>query len=360
MAASALSALGDIDNLNEKENTKIVNENIKNIILLPQGNIPQFDRVLCDKNYEENSYETYNGIQCKNYRGVDINGTQHYLLVGSINLDTQPEITYYQRFLTTKCNQKDPVIIDFHKRGLLSDPRKIVYFKGAYTIFPNVFTTEIKSEEDKQKFKQQLEIYVKATRSILVHILPYLKKIGITTIVVDPEPGFHPSTIGWTEERKLAGLIGLYTGMGLKEIKCLYTTSALIAFDFDVLDNPHLSPQQIDTKIREQLVKKRGYVYDYPIMIGSIDDMLTNYNIGTSVIGRALSFIPIAGQDVRDLQEFLRVPIKFNATVGSLNNLLTVRKMDAVFNPSPDIRHAYRQKYLKYKQKYLELKKTLP
>jgi len=69
--------------------------------------------------------------------------------------------------------------------------------------------------------------------------------------------------------------------------------------------------------------------------------------------------MPVVGKSARDLQEFLTVPIKVYGAVGSLNNLLTTRKMDEVFNPSPDIRHAYRQKYLKYKQKYLELKKTL-
>jgi len=247
MAASALGALGalgDIDILNEKENTQIVNDNIKNIILLPQGTIPQFDKVLCDKNYEENSYETYNGIQCKNYRAVDINGTPHYLLVGSINLDINPDKTYYHRFLNKKCDPSNDVIINFESRGLLSDPKKIIYFKGAHTVFPDVIKG-IKSDSDKQKFEEQLKIYVKATRSILVHILPYLKKIGITTIVVDPEPGFHPSTIGWEDQIKLRGLIDLYKDMGLQEINCLYSSSGLWVADYEVKQNRHL-----DWKIR--------------------------------------------------------------------------------------------------------------
>ena len=358
------------------------------MIHVPNSKIPQLDIVLCDKNYNDkgDNPTEFKGIRCKNYRGIDVCGTIYYLKVGSIDLDSPESYSYdvpqfdeyyfpitdtngndvikkeniYIDFINKKCDQKSPVLLDFKSRGLL-DKDSIVYFKGAYTSFPPEWKDASEKLEKERKtnphaklpdniiqdIKKKKDIYVKGTRSILIHILPYLKKIGIKTLIVDPEPGFHPNTIYKNSNERLEGLFGLYESMGLKRIKCYYRTSGM-----ELIRNNYLTQ---DNDIREASgMKNTTPEFDTDVMIGSIDEMLDKFKwVNIPFISKILGFF---NTEIQETQNFMGVPFKFSTDVHK--DYLTKEEVDKIKATSITLVGGsdYKQKYLKYKSKYLNLK----
>lgn len=216
----------------EKEESNIIN-GISNIMIsVPKSKLHDFDLVLCNKNYNNITHvEEYKGIGCSNYRAISYEGTIYYLRVSTIDLDNpndpnNPKINY-NNFINEKCEEND-IIKEFKEKKLLDDD-KIIYFKGAYTTYPSGW--ERGNKNIKNLGEDKVQIYKHAARAIFYYIIPYLKKIGITTILVDPEPGYHPCTTEKCEKDKLEGLINLYKEMGLKEIKCLYRIGGYISLE---------------------------------------------------------------------------------------------------------------------------------
>jgi hypothetical protein len=195
-------------------------------------------------------------------------------------------------------------------------------------------------------------LFVKATRPILIHLLPYLKKIGFKIIIVDPAPGYHPNTEKITDDKKrLDGLIKLYESMGLHRINCYYVTTAYSSMG---------QYGEADIDIRNQ-IGKNNLDYDHPVMIGSIDDMLDKMKWARiPIVSTILGFF---NADIRETNEFMNVPFKFSSDVFSSDveppDYLTEEKFNEIKSIGITLEggsNYYKQKYLKYKQKYLELK----
>lgn len=324
---------------NETDKNRVIDIAYKAMIEVPGSKIPKLDFVLCNKNYNDQNISNYEGIQCSNYRAIDVNGIKYYLRVSTIDLDNPKSGIDYADFIKTKCNQEG-VVNDFLKKGLLEKDTTI-YFKGAYVIYPTNWVQE-KEIPDSTKF----DIFKQAAKTIFLNIFPYLQKIGIKTIVVDPEPGYHPKTLLKSQEEKIEGLIKLYEGMGLKKVNCLYRTSGMELLNF-----------MSDLDIRQQ-IGKDNLDKDIIVMIGSVDEMMEKINTAKSIISnRFLGFIgSMISDEIRELKEFYEanIPFKFYPDLGNLSSILTESTIDDL-RKNEDLK--FKQKYLKYKQKYLELKK---
>ncbi len=361
-------SMQNVNTIGDTENVRLINSLFKYKLIVPRQIIPHFDNIICNKTYE--TPKKFEGIKCKNFRGIDIDGRLYYLNVGTIDLDDQkisePGNNEYVNFVKNKfrCDQDHPNLKKFIDKGLLQDETTI-YFKGAYVSYPShikelLEDTKLDKSNILEEYKTQLDIYAKGAKGILINILPYLEKLGIKTLIVDPAPGFHPNTEGRDEKTKIAGLVKLYEGMGLHAINCYFPTSAKDSIDF--IDGDE------NTKIRKirAFVDKFDMKYDHPLMIGDVAEMLKKME---SVNSRVASIISWVSSDVTETRNFLEVPFKFYARTSDENSLITAEKMGEMMR-GPDLTHRfrreipatrqqiYRQKYLKYKQKYLELKKT--
>jgi hypothetical protein len=332
---------------------------VASMVLLPK-NIQDLDNVICDKNYKEN--EPYTGLKCKNYRIINVSGKPYYLKVASVELDdptkeenTKPE--YFIRFIDKKCDTTG-VVKDFKSRGLL-DPKTTIYFKSAYITYPENIrkdfeaAAKITNETEKlnrikylkeETYQKELKIFKQGARSILYHILPYLRKIGIKTIVVDPAPGFLPETIHLTDEQRSEGLKNIYENMGLKEIKCYYGTIGM------GLREAILGPddnKEYDQAFREMNNMGQSLEYDTTVMIGSIDDMLQKMDQATSIPASFAQYLPTSmvehSQKIYDIRSFLNVPLysytNTEKSLGSLNDLLTEEEFKAIIKDSARINH---------------------
>ncbi len=348
---------------------------IYSTMILNSKKFSELDLILCNRDYRLVSDNTalFNGIQCKNYRKVEVDNSGNkvnlLLRVGSIDLDSKTDQPNWRSdFINRFCDISNENIKSFITKSLLTDENTI-YFKGAYTVFPTKWQ-EIRnrSEFDRQK----VDIYKYATRGILMNILPLLKKVGFKTIIVDPEPGFHPGTVGKSDEEKLAGLINLYKSMGLVEIPCNFRTSAL-----QMYNNAELyglngdTPEDTIMNIRGLSNKPRNLDYDIPVMIGDIDVMINKINEGRGILPYIISSLgsilpsfiinPSTVENIRTINEFDNVPKRFSEIN---DDYITVERYNELKSSTPPFMKKYDSmntdeyylKYLKYKTKYLKLK----
>ncbi len=318
--------------------------------LPPHTALNEIDTIICDKNYNgvRDNTAAFTGIKCKNYRAVDIAGSdntknQIYLTVGSIDLDNPVNqddfsnnfdklIPYIKnpRF----CSDTNGIISKLTRQGKL-EPGKVIYFKGAFTRFPSSW---MKSSKPKSEIDEAvLNIYKNATRGILIKILPLLKRLGYETIIVDPAPGYHPGTVGKDDDQKFEGLVKLYETMGLKKILCKNTTEGMImrstrGVDRDIIDYLDFLPPRF-------------------VMLGEISEMVKQLESGEGVFGRALAFTGLS-EDARAILDLIQVPFKY----GSVNKQVLTTEEIAEIKGRTDNDLEYRQKYMKYKNKYLKLK----
>jgi hypothetical protein len=324
------------------------------MISVPKEKLHEFDIVICNKNYNDiTTPENYKGIMCSNYRAVNVKENKLYLRIASIDLDDPTSGDYdFKNFLENKCDNTNPLIQNIIKNKI--NKNQIIYFKGAYTVYPTEWQSKNLRKSDIAEDK--LEIYKNSARAILLHILPYLQKIGIKFIIVDPEPGFHPNTTTMTYEERIVGLIKLYEKMGLKQINCLYRLGGFFALKFGLSDR----------NVREQ-TGKCGLEKDTVVMIGDVDDMIKEIekkkSITTGLFG---PFIKLVSDDAKELDSFYDSNVPFKSYTSdnsremfignSLRSILTEKEVDEIKESQTDLK--YKQKYLKYKQKYLNLKKN--
>jgi len=309
-------------------------------IMLPTGKIPELDLILCNKKYDDSS-KPFEGVQCKNYRGIDISGNTYYLKVGSIDLENPTSYSIdYSDFIKTRCEDLsgNSFIEDMKAKGGLL-PENTVYFKGAFTVYPADWKDRKLYHSD---VSSQFDIFIKATRGILLNILPLFKKLGIKTLVVDPEPGYHPKTTTKSDDERLEGLIKLYEKMGLKKVNCLYRTMADMFVKSGMMTISDIRTQMLKSDIRKDTI----------VMIGDVDEMVSKLPSVTALTFASL--MPTkAGTEARETLKFMEVPIRFSEIH---NDVLNQSQFDAL-KATPLL--SYKQKYLKYKSKYTNLKKRM-
>lgn len=303
----------------------------------PQS-VKDFDMIICNNKLETlpliNGKPQFTATKCNNYRAINYNNHKLYLRVGTIDLDSvnpvdSNQVNYY-KYLDKFC-QKIPEI--------KSHNGKIFYFKGAYTRFPSSWQKKSAEDFTKEPLSEQLKIYVKATQAILVNILPILKKMGFSVILVDPEPGYHPKTIGKSDDEKLNCLIKVYEDFGLKRVMCQIPKAIVEVYGEDV---------NIQDARKSIYGKHVPLAYDRTIMIGDIDEMLGNIN------GLIFNFFNMIGiEKTVAINNSKQVPLKFIADF-DFPDYLTAEKFETIkLDSTKDI---VKKKYLKYKNKYLALK----
>ena len=363
------------------------------MINIPGKSFSNIDRIFCNADYEpqqkgQSKPVKFDGIHCTNYRAVGLTNrpdTQVYLNVGHIDLNDASHYDKLIKGITDERMCENSQVQSFLKRGLLNSETTI-YFKGAYTNFPkdwinrNLTVGEIGDDK--------YNIYRNATRGILIKILLLLRNMGYKTLVVDPEPGYHPatatdmSTASAIEKARDArkrknGLVKLYTEMGLEQINCALVTGAFsviysdlenrgiyrltsAASDMgrDAISYLGLSDDAITKKIkdmREAYNHVRDNNKDVVVMIGDIGKMIQKIDFAISGIGSLVSFFDrglgwfYAAREIDLIQDFNKVKSK----------VLTSEKYSILpdFTTNIDGDH-FKQKYLKYKSKYLELKQS--
>ena len=183
---------------------------------------------------------------------------------------------------------------------------------------------------------------------ILINLLPIFLKMGIETIVVDPEPGFHPKTIGKSKEELESGLIALYEKMGLKKLGCRFRFAA---FNLGLplqLGDSHVDQYRVGLPKEKQGIP----LYDQIIMIGSVKDMVDKIKNNTGMLGKLAA---AAGNfDATTLFEFMKVPVKYDEKFKD-NDFLTKDEFTAIKANEANMKN----KYLKYKMKYIALKNQI-
>ena len=353
----------------DKEESNIINEISNIMIAVPKSKLHDFDLVLCNKNYNNITHvKEYEGIGCSNYRAISYKGTIYYLRVSTIDLDNpnKPEINY-NNFINEKCEEND-IIKEFKKRELL-DNDKIIYFKGAYTAYPSEW--EGKNKDIKYLGKDKVEIYRHAARAIFYYIIPYLKKIGIKTILVDPEPGYHPCTTEKCEEDKRNGLIKLYKEMGLKEIKCLYRIGGYISLETwgrEIITENDILGQSNNMEGKKEILVMIGSVEDITSKLLDMKEETSSFlgktaEWGLSIFGKVSSTAKKMAQQIKETREFFESNVPFKSYDSSSNifiqgqprSIFTNDEAEQIKKTYTDL--IYKNKYLKYKQKYLKLKK---
>lgn len=275
-------------------------------------------------------------------------------------------------------------------KGLL-DPKTTVYFKGAYTIFPNYWREPRRpdrmnglSKEDIMQLEngeEQYKIYQRATTGLLIFILKLLRKRGMKTLIADPEPGYHPSTAKLRDDEKKKGLIEIYKGFGMTEIKCDATIMGMKLAYSKVMS---IREVKIESNLDPDSEKSMT------VMVGDIGEMMKKIEFARGFIGRFLERIgPKLGQkgkklsgQIKETYSFDNVPVF--GTTNQQHNLLnkelfvdynreqpdapyitdkTKMKSESITIPNepkpiiPLDKNLYKQKYIKYKTKYNNLKK---
>jgi len=342
-------------------------------------NVRDFDMIICNKPLKTRpgtpapeSTANFSGVQCKNYRAVKYGEppVNLYLRIGSIDLNavnTEPVgLTWY---LNNFCEQEVPIESDTVKKAEIEETNRIIrlgsggktiYFKGAYNIFPLSWQTDALSRAafDSEPLLSKLKIFEKATQGILVNILPILEKIGFKTIVVDPEPGFHPKTKGMTNAEKIAGLIKIYETMGLKKISCKIRKTI-----FAIPENTRDTP--INT-LRERAGLSTPAKFDQTVMIGDITQMINKFRgplfdgaVATATGMKVIGLGTAIGQEAINANDSKQVSIKFIPSYDFPDYLdeATFRRIKT--DESLNIEKRFEKKYLKYKQKYLALKSKI-
>jgi hypothetical protein len=306
------------------------------MVSVPGKKFNETDKIFCDNLYEgKTEARNFKGIKCSNYRLVGLSNDPSkkvYLKVSSIDIDNPEDFTHN---LFTGLNRADVCngeqIKKLKSTGLLN-PLTTVYFKGAYTVFPSSWVERNLSKDAIEARK--LDIYKSSTRGILIKVLLILKKLGLKTLVVDPEPGYLPQTSSMSHKERLDGLIKLYEDFGLKKINCALRTGAFMMLNYG--DSVR--------GLREVSELGRNTNQDVIVMVGNINEMCEKIEKVSGIAGAVGSLF---SSRVSSAREFTSIPAIESTNYKDLPYFME--------NPDDDM---YKLKYLKYKKKYIELKKN--
>lgn len=114
--------------------------NYNYVVNIPDAKFKDIDHIFCDKNYDLSGEKPipFEGIKCLNYRLVGLSNepdARINLKVGSIDMDAMSSHENLVKYIS------NPVVCDsvqvkkLKDRGLL-ESKTTVYFKGAFTLFP--------------------------------------------------------------------------------------------------------------------------------------------------------------------------------------------------------------------------------
>lgn len=202
-----------------------------------------------------------------------------------------------------------------------------------------------------------------------MYVLLLLKKLGYKTLVVDPEPGYHPKTTEKTDTERLQGLIKIYENMGLKSINCLFTTAG-----FNILNHPewytedmtgtvHVPTEDDLIEMVRDISGKIDTTRDTIIMVGDIDEMANKIKFTEkyfSPFSKILHKVPyIDMKDMAITENFMNVPVKFVRCMTDLPDIISYDDMnDLMASKNPcDNYEKNKERYEKNKERYDRLKK---
>ena len=392
----------------------------KNIDLKKKIDLLKQKTSLKDFNKELNTPYEFKGINCANYRMVNyLVGTPSsknlFVRVGKMDIEENDKLNAVEFIKNYESICTD---ISDENRLILEDMKlnesKTIYFKGAFSLFGDLKENSLHKSSLSNNV---INLYKKSTRPLLLVVLKILHKLGIKYIVVDPEPGYHPSTICLNDKSRYEGLVSLYEKMGLKKIKCSINTASLLNLSFgltidDLIGMTNFSKDSEKEKynevkkIIEDLKRKNPepsiikqelnrnfksykshlqplirefmncnnftlpdaneyYHKDSYVMIGKVDDIIRNKKLDSLTSLWTASFVNSdANEAYNILKNYVKkiTPKESSETakkLGDLENIMDEKTMTSLIGNKgyKDIKFA--NKYLKYKNKYLKLKKTM-
>lgn len=351
-------------------------------LLIPDTRMSATDNVLCNENFAVGErISPAKGIMCKNYRKI-IKTTAADPLprsvikynVASVQINEDGNTYDFPKIIADYCTE---VVGEDYSGINLIDKDKIVYFKGAYVTYTlNDMSNTVTDVTTRAAFNAAHpnveRIYKNAAKPVLAQTLLLLKRMGYETIIVDPEPGFHPATSGRTDVEKREGLVRLYKEFGLKEYKCKGTSIGVgLLLNMAQMDDSLFN--LVDGKISDPELSAYGLT-NAPIMVGKIDTMINKID-WRGIFGSICSILPIEiGSRIRQCRDVLSVPANVTSTVGDIDNEIKNEHFDELITNYPrldtsmvggsnegnegDKGNEYK-KYIKYKAKYMRLKNKL-
>lgn len=293
---------------------------IESVVYLPSidhGKFNKTDTIICQNDFDEGEkISPEKPLNCKLFRSViRKNGSfseKVKLRVSSIDMlgeGTQNMI----RFAKNHCKLSN------NARKYVDDMTygNTIYYKGAFVsyqigkdikvggkgIYLNHQLIEDAFENHSDKFSKTLTIFENAARSLLVQSILMLKKMHYKYILVDPAPGFHPKTIGKSDDEKLRGLVKLYKAMGLHEIDCPMSVD-IASFAYTLNEAQKENAFDPDDPENIQNLKELVGMPDkiMPVMIGDIDEMIKRID-WRGLIGKICLLVPFLQKTSNTVKE---------------------------------------------------------
>ena len=332
-------------------------------LVVPERRMNRTDHVICNANFDVGQkIRDGRSLLCSNYRkilrrrpGEEEPSIVRYK-VSAIQLNEDGSVYDFARIIRNYCDAGVPAGVRVDNND------EIVYYKGAYVLYDlknmrrtveNGADANAAMETFNTENPGIINIYKNAAKPILAQSLLLLKRMGYKTVVVDPEPGFHPRTVGRTPAQQRDGLVRLYQSIGLHPLQCSGTSIGL-----GNLLKFGEAPDRAD-------VAALG-IPPAPIMVGDIDTMINRID-WRGILGGICQFIPGArGRQVSQCRQMLNVPAKVTADIGDMQDMYEDEAFDILVDDLPNLNTAaagggdkYYGKYLKYKTKYLKLRSKL-
>ncbi len=400
----------ELDILVSEYYNEFITENTLHII---QDNKPH-DIVICDRYFERMNEPTDNNlVNCTNFRAVvkDENGKHNIMLkissstinVGykqydgkDFNYKTTDETlkpnNLKEDFFKKYCKKGDTIFDDYNLA-----PNKVVYYNTAYPFYTKfnsdliskirtIYTNDLDSsdliiknkavekiksltQEFRTKYLNIEELYKSSSKSVMLYTSKLLRDLGYETIIAYPSPGFLINTIHKNDKDLKEGLVKLYESYGFKKLDCSEEIGNYLAFDFEMAKimnsgNTEYNKPNMIGKLDDMIKHLDSYVYKgykvlYPVLsllnpvVKILPSFLTNNTVAENLSKlsdtikheKSSKFIAKDEESYRKIiQNKIYSEEEFNKLVNDNTN-------------STNSADAYMKKYLKYKQKYLELKK---
>ena len=377
------------------------------------------DTVLCNKDINRvNELTESNDILCTNYRTVlkTENGVTHQVTLkisssvinpGYKKYDGKPfnytletkeqlkENNIENDFFIKYCYIND--IKELSKRYNL-EPNRVVYYNTAYPQYPkyysdlfskirSIYNDDLEADDTAQSLKAETKIkelvqeikkrypnieslYQDSSKAIMFYITKMLHGLGYETIVVYPSAGFLLNTLHKNSKDLNNGLVRVYEGLGFEKIYCKTEVGNFFVFDMAEAD------QYMDDKV------KTSSDFTKPVMIGNLANMIQLNKIHSLAvkcisklepvrpfIDKAVSVLPSfitkskLGKECSNIDKFIKYDNarKYTASDPNTYDRITSRDVKILTPALEELllkqENVSQRKYLKYKAKYLQLKK---
>ncbi len=399
----------ELDVLVQEYYDEFVSENTLHII---QDNKPN-DIVICDRYFERMNEEIDNNqVNCTNFRAVvkDDNGQHKFILkisssainVGYKKYDGQKynynptdgkplkSNNLKEDFFKTYCNNEDINLDDYNL-----EPNKVVYYNTAYPFYTRfnsdlfrtireIYNSDLESSDETiknnavekiksltQEFRRKYlnieELYKSSSRSVMLYTSKLLRDLGYETIITYPSPGFIINTIHKNDQELKEGLVSLYESFGFRKINCkevignYFTNNFYDAKDYNMGYTEYIKPNMIG-KLDDMIKQLDSYAYKgykkiFPVLsylnpiVKKLPSVLTNNWVGNKIS----KLNDTLKHDKSD--KFIAKDEESYDKIVRNKKIFSEEEFNQLVNDNTNRVDAYMKKYLKYKQKYLELKK---